>query len=92
MDFGKRLVEVEEILNYLVPEEKAKIPKEVFVFINKKKDKEYKWQIDKSKKLKDQDLPDDTFAILAYINMKFLLNEEQKELMEQFYELNDRKK
>jgi len=90
MELGKRLVEVEEILTYLVEEEKKKIPKVFWDFIKNNKDKKYKWQIDKNKKLKDQDLHNDTWVILAYINDEYLLNEEEKTLMEQFYELYDK--
>lgn len=90
MELSKSLVEVEEVLKYLVEDEKRKIPKEVFDFINKNKDSTYEWKIDKSKKLQDQNLSDETVAILAYINMKYLLNTKQKELMEQFYELYDK--
>ena len=90
MDLGKRLVEVEEVLKYLTKEDKNKIPNKVFEFIQKNKDKEYKWEIDKSKALAQQELSEDTFAILAYISMEYLFNAEQKELMKQFYDLNDK--
>jgi len=90
MELSKSLVQVEEVLKYLVEDEKRKIPREVFEFINKNKDKEYEWNIDKSKKLQEQNLSDEAIAILAYINMKYLLNNEQKELMEKFYELYDK--
>lgn len=90
MELSKSLVEVEEVLKYLVEDEKRKIPKEVFDFINQNKDSTYEWKIDKSKKLQDQNLSDETAAILAYINMKYLLNTKQKELMEHFYELHDK--
>ena len=90
MDLSKSLVEVEEVLKYLVEDEKRKIPREVFDFITKNKDNTYQWKIDKSKKLQEQNLSDEAVAILAYINMKYLLNNEQKELMEKFYELYDK--
>ena len=90
MELSKSLVQVEEVLKYLVEDEKRKIPREVFEFINKNKDKEYEWKIDKSKKLQEQNLSDEAIAILAYINMKYLLNNAQKELMEKFYELYDK--
>ena len=91
MNFNKALVEVDEILKYLIFDEKAKIPKEVFYFISKNKDKNYKWEIDKTKKLNEQNLMEETLGILAYINMKYLLTPEQSELMEKFYKLNDQK-
>jgi len=90
MDFAKRLVEVEEVLKYLSEEDRGKIPNSVFEYIEKNKDKYYKWEIDKSKSLAEQELSEDTFAILAYISMEYLFNDEQKKLMKQFYELNDK--
>ena len=90
MELSKSLVEVEEVLRYLVEDERRKIPREVFEFINKNKDKEYEWYIDKSKKLQEQSLSDEAVAILAYINMEYLLNSKQKRLMKEFYELYDR--
>jgi hypothetical protein len=92
MDFAKRLVEVEEVLKYLSEEDRGKIPNSVFEYIEKNKDKYYKWEIDKSKSLAEQELSEDTFAILAYISMEYLFNDEQKKLMKQFYELNDKTK
>ena len=44
MELSKSLVEVEEVLKYLVEDEKRKIPREVFDFINKNKDNIYEWK------------------------------------------------
>lgn len=92
MNLGRRLAEVEEVLRYLKEEERNKIPKEIWEFILKNKDKKYKWEIDKSKSLNEQQLPTETLAILAYITTEFLLDDEKKELMEEIYFLNDKKK
>lgn len=91
MNFAKALVEVDEVLKYLVDYERKKIPNEVFEFITKNKDKNYKWKLDKSKKLNEQNLMEETLGILAYINMKYLLTNEQSRLMEKFYKMNDKK-
>ena len=90
-DYNKRLVEVDEILNYLTEEELQKIPKDVRKVIKENKDKEYIWKYDESKELKDQGICRDTIVILSYLNMEYLLDEEQKELMKQIHELNERK-
>ncbi len=92
MDLAKSLVEVWEVLKYLVQNERKKIPKEIFEFIDKNKDKEYTWEIDKTKKLEEQNLSDEALAILAYINTEYLLNPDQKKLMQKFYDLNNNKK
>lgn len=91
VDYNKRLVEVDEILNYLSEDDLLKIPKDVRNTIKENMDKEYIWKFDETKELKDQGLSRDTIIILSYLNMQYLLNEEQKILMQQIYELNDRK-
>ena len=91
MDFSKALVEVDEILNYLSEEDLLKIPEEVRNTIKENKDKEYFWKYDETKPLKEQDVGRDTIAFLSYLNMEYLLNEEQKKLMQEIHELNDKK-
>lgn len=91
VDYNKRLVEVDEILNYLSEEDLLKIPEEVRNTIKANKDKEYFWHYDETKPLKDQDVSRDTIAILSYLNMEYLLNEKQKEFMQQLHELNEKK-
>lgn len=91
MNLGRCLVEVEEVLRYLKEEDRQKIPKDIWEFILRNKDKKYKWEIDKSKPLKEQKLSTETLAILAYINTEFLLDDEKKELMKKIYFLNDKR-
>ena len=91
VDYNKRLVEVDEILNYLSEEDLLKIPKEVRQTIKDNKDKEYVWKYDETKPLKEQKVSRDTIAFLSYLNMEYLLNEEQKQLMQQIHQLNEKK-
>jgi len=91
VDYNKRLVEVDEVLQYLSDEDLLKIPEEVRQAIKENKDKEYIWKFDEAKELKDQNLSRDTIIILSYLNMEYLLDEEQKKLMQQIHDLNDRK-
>lgn len=91
IDYNKRLVEVDEILNYLSEEELSKIPEEVKVAIKENKDKDYIWKYDEEKPLKDQKVDRDTIAILSYLNIEYLLNPEQKELMLEIHKVNQEK-
>lgn len=88
-DYSKRLVEVEEILNYLPEEDKKKIPNNIIEYIKSNKDKKYIWKIDKSKKLYEQNLDKDTIAILSYINMEYLVNSGQKKFLNELYRKNN---
>lgn len=92
IDYKKRLVEVDEVLNHLSEEEYSKISDEVKQLIKENKDKEYTWVYDESKTLKEQNLNRDTISILSYINMEYLLNDEQKQLMMQLHQVNEKKK
>lgn len=91
IDFSKRFVEVDEILKYLLEADYNKIPTNVINYIKNNKDKTYTWKYDTSKKLKDQNVSDDTIAILSYLNMEYLLNPEQQEFMRKLHYLNDKK-
>ena len=83
------LVELDEILKYLDKQELVKIPENIRKAIVEKKDKEYKWQYDETKELKEQNIHRKTIAMLSYLNMKYLLNDEQKELMRQIHKNAD---
>lgn len=91
IEYSKRLVEVDEILRYLSPKEFIKIPKDVINAIKENKDKNYIWKYDESKKLKEQNVSDDTIAILSYLNMEYLLNDKQKEYMQKIHQMNNEK-
>ena len=91
VDYDKRLVEVDEILNRLPQDDLSKIPEDVRQMIKDNKNKEYTWNYDEEKELKDQDINRDTTIILSYLNMQYLLNKEQKELMGKIYKLNELK-
>ena len=80
-EMNKRLCEVEYILSKLEKSYQEKIPKEIWQFINENKDKTYIYNCDDNKKLIDNNIHIDTIAILTYINIQYLLNEEQKKLI-----------
>ena len=91
IEFAKRLVEVDEVIKYLSVENIQKIPENIRIMIKNKKDKNYIWNFDESKKLNEQNLPRDTIAILSYLNMKYLLNDEQRAFMDRIHRINEQK-
>ena len=91
MEYSKCLVQVDEILNYLNPEELKKIPENVRKTIKDDKDKNYEWKYDEGKKLEEQNLNRKSIAILSYLNMEYLLNDEQRKLMGQIHRVNEQK-
>lgn len=83
-DLKRRLVEVEYILKKLDDKYIQKIPQEIWDYIEENKDKEYVFNYDDNKDLVEQNLNIDTISILTYINMEYLLGEEQRKEMIDF--------
>ena len=88
IELSKRLTEVDEILKYLPKESFNKIPLNILEYINKNKDNNYIWKFDEEKKLYEQNLNNDTIAILSYINAEYLVNPEQKKFLYNLYKFN----
>lgn len=80
-DINKRLAEAEYILKKLDDKYIKKIPQKIWDYIEENKDKEYTIDYDEGKDLVEQNLNIDTISILTYINMEYLLNDDQKKEM-----------
>ena len=91
IDYKKRFVEVDEIIKYLPKKEFSKIPSNLIDLIEKNKDSKYIWKYDNNKKLEEQNIHKDTIAILSYINMKYILEDNQKMLMKNLHNYNEMK-
>ncbi len=90
MEYEKCLVELDEILKHLNDEDLNKIPYEIRKAITEKKDKQYIWIYDGSKELNEQNINRKTIALLSYLNMEYLLNEKQKQFMEELHKQNEK--
>ena len=91
IDYKKRLVEVDEVLSYMSETDLVKIPASIRSAISQAKDPKYFWKYDETKSLSEQGLSRDTITILSYLNTEYMLDEEQKKLMQQIHEFNSRK-
>ena len=91
IDYEKRLVEVDEVLKHLPDEEFRRIPQDIIQTIRENKHKSYQWEYDNHKKVTEKNLPNDTVAILSYLNTEFILTNEQKALMHQIHDFNENK-
>ena len=91
IDYKKRFVEVDEIIKYLPKKEFSKIPNDLIDLIRKNKDSKYIWKYDSNKKLEEQNIHKDAIAILSYINMKYILEDNQKMLMKNLHDYNEMK-
>ena len=90
MNNGKVLAEVYGILRHLSEENFNKIPKDVIKIIEENKDNDYIWEYDSNIPLKDHNISRDAIAVLSFINMEYLLNEEQRRLMEKIHLTNEK--
>ena len=85
------LVEVDSVLYHLNPQELKKIPLDVRDAINEFKSLDYVWVYDESKPLLEQSLRRESIAMLAYLNTEYLLDDEQRKLMDQIHIVNEYK-
>lgn len=84
-NFSKAYKEVFVILEHLSEDEKGRINIEVLNLIQENMDKEYEFYYDQNVDIENQNLLDETKAILSYIFINFLANEKQKSLITQKY-------
>ena len=89
MEDKKVLTEVYEILKHLSSENLKKIPSNVINLIKENMDKNYIFKYDISKSLQNQNISRDTVAVLSYINMEYLLNDRQREFIENLHRQNE---
>lgn len=94
--YAKAYTEVLEILNYLNKKDYNKIPKYEIDLLERNCDKEYKFTIDKNKKLEEQKISKEANATLIVLFQKYFTNEQQKkrlrEILMQNYEKHEEQK
>ena len=80
VEYLNSLYQVSEIINYLSPELKNKIPKKLLTYFEQNKSKNYNWNLDKTKSLKEQDLLKNTKDFLAMLNFAICDEKEKLEI------------
>lgn len=65
------------------------IPSNVINLIKENKDEKYIWKYDVTKSLTEQNVSRDAVAVLSYINMEYLLNDQQREFIENLHKQNE---
>jgi len=86
-EFRNSLYEVSEILNRLEVEEYKKIPRELLRKIEFQKNNSHNWEYNESLDLYKQNFSEYTQAILAMINLEYLLTPEKKSIMSGIHKL-----
>lgn len=83
--------EVEVFLSLLEDEQINKVPKQLIKLFQEEKDYNYKKIIDPSKPIKDQDLKEETLAIISLLNLEYWCDDEQeKERLRKTYYNNQK--
>lgn len=80
-NYPKAYVEVYEILKYLDNKDKKLIPQKFINMIEKNKDNNYKFKLEDDKNLEEQVLMRESKAILSYIFVNYLSDEEEKQII-----------
>ena len=81
--------EIDEFLGLLTEEQRNEIPKKLREFFKEKKDKEYVKNIDTSIPIKDQNLKEETLAIIALLNLQYWCKDEtEKKRLQTIYAQN----
>ena len=84
--------EIDELLGLLSEEQRNEIPKKLREFFKEEKDKEYVKNIDSNIPIKQQNLKEETLAIIALLNLQYWCkDEEEKKRLQAIYNQNEKK-
>ena len=83
--------EIDEFLGLLSEEQRNEIPKKLRDFFKEEKDTEYIKNIDSNIPIKDQNLKEETLAIIALLNLQYWCkDEEEKKRLKAIYAQNEK--
>ena len=83
--------EIDEFLELLSEEQRNEIPKKLRDFFKKEKHTEYVKNIDKDIPIKDQNLKEETLAIIALLNLQYWCKDEkEKKRLKSVYAQNEK--
>ena len=84
--------EVDEFLGLLSEEQRNEVPKNLREFFKEEKDPTFFKNIDKYIPIKDQNLKEETLAIIALLNLQYWCkDEEEKKRLQMIYAQNEKK-
>ena len=84
--------EVDEFLGLLNVEQRNKIPEKLRELFTREKDINYKKGIDSTIPIKEQNLKEETLAIIALLNLQYWEeNEEEKQRLQKVYDENEKR-
>ena len=83
--------EIDEFLGLLSIEQRNKVPQKLRELFKRERDKEYIKRIDSTIPIKEQNLKEETLAIIALLNLQYWCeDEEEKERLQKVYSNNEK--
>ncbi len=89
IEYSNSLYQINEILKYMEPNLKARIPKKFISYFENNKSQEYNWTIDKSQPLEKQDLLPTTKEILTVLYKDFICDDVERIKLEKTLSNNE---
>lgn len=89
IEYSNSLYQISEILKYIEPNLKARIPKKFISYFETNKSKDYNWNIDKSLSLEKQDLLPTTKEILTVLYKDYMCNDIERIELEKILNENE---
>ena len=87
IEYSNSLYQVNEIIKYITPNLKARIPKKFIIYIENNKSENYDWKIDETIPLYEQDLLPTTKEILTVLYKDYMCDDVERAEIEKI--LND---
>ncbi len=91
IEYSNALYQINEILKYMAPNLKARIPKKFISYFENNKSQEYNWTIDESLPLEKQDLLPTTKEILTVLYKDFICDDMERVKLEKTLNSNELK-
>lgn len=87
IEYSNSIYQINEIIKYMKPTLKARIPKKFIVYFENNKSEDYNWKIDETLPLEKQNLLPTTKEILTVLYKDYICNDVEKVKLEKI--LND---
>lgn len=91
IEYSNSLYQISEILKYINPDLKARIPKKFISYFENNKSKNFNWTIDKTLPLEKQDLLPKTKEILTVLYRDFICDDIERVKLEKILDNNEAK-
>ena len=89
IEYSNSLYQITEILKFMAPNLKARIPKKFISYFENNKSQEYNWAIDKSLPLEKQDLLPTTKELLTVLYKDFICDDMERVNLEKVLNINE---